>query len=218
MTASARTTVDDGRPTVRPGSAGSHGVLNLRNLPKLNVRGEGEFEVGQDGDQWRLSWSRLKETSSETQDESNISGTAVNRPRLDLDDLEASTLGGLGELAGRLTGPIQFVRKLMECWRLDRKEMVRLLGYDPDDAEYGLAVLDGKLPLHGRDVRDRIAHLFCIRRTLWSLFRDLEVENEWLRERHRVLNEKSPLSLMLEGSMEDMLLAREYVEAAAGVR
>ena len=29
--------------------------------------------------------------------------------------------------------------------------------------------------------RDRIAHLFHIRRMLWSLFRDLDVENDWPR-------------------------------------
>lgn len=216
MTAPVRATVGGGEAMVRPGSAGNHGVLSIHTLQKLNVRGEGELEVGPDGDQLRLSWNRRKETSSDVQDESSNADGAINRPRPVV--LEGTTLGGPGEVAGRLTGPIQFVQKLMECWGLDCEDMVRLLGYAPDDAEYGLAVLDGRTALHGRDVRDRIAHLFCIRRTLWSLFRDLEVENEWLRERHRMLNEKSPLSLMLEGSMEDMLLAREYVEAAAGMR
>ncbi len=33
-----------------------------------------------------------------------------------------------------------------------------------------------------------------------------------------MLNGKSPLSLMLEGSMEDLLLVREFVELAAGIR
>ena len=31
-----------------------------------------------------------------------------------------------------------------------------------------------------------------------------------------MLDERAPLELMLEGSMENMLLVREYVEAAAG--
>ena len=31
-----------------------------------------------------------------------------------------------------------------------------------------------------------------------------------------MLEDKTPLSLMLEGSMEDLLLAREYVDTAAG--
>ena len=33
-----------------------------------------------------------------------------------------------------------------------------------------------------------------------------------------MLNGKSPMSLIIEGSIEDLLLAREYVESAAGIR
>ena len=106
----------------------------------------------------------------------------------------------------------------MGFWRLDRPDVARLLGYDPEDIERVSAVLDGGAKLGGRDARDRIAHLFHIRRMLWSLCRDLDVENDWLREEHAMLDGKSPLSLMLGGSMEDLLLAREYVELAAGVR
>ena len=93
-----------------------------------------------------------------------------------------------------------------------------ILGYDSDDFEHVSAVLDGREQFGGRDVRERITHLFHIRRALWSLFRDLDVENDWLREQHHMLSEKSPLSLMLEGSMEALLLVREYVDAAAGIR
>jgi len=115
-------------------------------------------------------------------------------------------------------GPIQFVQKLKNSWRLEKTEVASLLGCGPEDAEYVSDILDGKAQPRGRDIQDRIAHLFSIRRTLWSLFRDLDVENEWLRENHPILNGKSPLSLIIEGSMEDLLLAREYVETAAGVR
>ena len=78
------------------------------------------------------------------------------------------------------------------------------------------AVLTGAADLHGRDARDRIAHLFYIRQTLSSLFRDLDVENDWLREPHTLLDEQEPLKLLLGGSMEDLLLVKEYVDAAAG--
>ena len=126
--------------------------------------------------------------------------------------------GHLGEVTGRLTGPVQFVWKLMGFWRLGMLDVVGILGYDPEDIEHVSAVLGGKEQFRGRDVRERISHLFFIRRALWSLFRDLDVENDWLRERHHMLNEKSPLSLMLEGSMEDFLLAREYVDHASAIR
>ena len=118
--------------------------------------------------------------------------------------------------ADRLTGPIQFVLKLLESWRLETSDAVGLLGFDSEDADHVAAILGGIGKFHGRDVRDRISHLFWIRRTLWSLFRDLEVENEWLREPHPMLDGRSPLSLLLGGSMEDLLLAREYVDVAAG--
>lgn len=126
--------------------------------------------------------------------------------------------GGLGRMAGRLTVPVQFIRKLKESWHLSMPDAVVILGYDSEDIEHVSAVLDGQEQFRGRDVRDRIAHLFFIRRTLWSMFRDLDVENDWLREQHDMLSDTSPLSLMLEGSMEALMLAREYVESAAGVR
>ena len=121
-----------------------------------------------------------------------------------------------GEKPNRLTGPIQFVLKLLEFWRLETNDAVGMLGFDPADADHVAAVLGGREQFRGRDVRDRISHLFWIRNTLWSLFRDLEVENDWLRESHSMLDDRSPLSLLLGGSMEGLLLAREYVDAVAG--
>ena len=117
---------------------------------------------------------------------------------------------------GRLSGPIEFVLKLLESWRLQTQEAVGLLGFDPADTDYVTAVLEGKKQFRGRDVMDRIANLIRIRMTLWSLFRDLETENDWLRELHPVLEDRSPLSLLIGGSMEDLLLTREYVEYASG--
>ena len=116
----------------------------------------------------------------------------------------------------RISGPVQFVSKLLENWRLNRDDAVLLLGFDQKDNGLVQAVLAGVADLHDRDVRDRIAHLFHIRQTLSSLFRDLDVENEWLREPHTLLDEQEPLKLLLGGSMEDLLLVKEYVDAAAG--
>lgn len=131
------------------------------------------------------------------------------------------SLGTSGDLttkgtATRLSGPVQFVLKLLECWRLERPDAVGLLGFEHSDSDHVAAILDGNEQLRGRDAQDRISHLFSIRKTLWSLFQDLDVENDWLREPHSLLDNKTPLSLMLEGSIEDLLLAREYVDTAAG--
>ena len=121
-----------------------------------------------------------------------------------------------GEASNRLAGPVQFVLKLLELWHLEADDAVGLLGFDPMDADHVAAVLGGTERFRRRDVRDRISHLFWIRKTLWPLFRNLETENQWLREPHSTLAGRSPLSLLVDGSMEDLLLAREYVEAAAG--
>ena len=120
------------------------------------------------------------------------------------------------EISGptRLSGPIQFLVGLLKTWRLESENAVLLLGqersYDTDK------LLHGDAQLSGRDVKDRIACLFRIRKTLSSLFRDEDTENAWLRERHDLLNGQTPMELLLEGSMENILTVREYVDLAAG--
>ena len=126
--------------------------------------------------------------------------------------------GAPGEEGSRISGPVQFIRKLINFWRLDDADVVSLLGYEPLETEYVTKELHHGRGLPGRDFKDRIAYLFHIRRTLWSLFQDLDVENEWLREKHSMLRGKSPISLLLEGSMENLLLVVEYVESAARIR
>ena len=116
----------------------------------------------------------------------------------------------------RLTGPIMFVRILLSTWNLNQKDAIPLLGLEKSDTSYAKDLLSGRVTLRGRDIKDRIAYLFRIRKTLSALFRDEEVENEWLREPHDALDGQDPMALLIEGSMENLLLVKEYVEAAAG--
>ena len=132
--------------------------------------------------------------------------------------LDRQARGGMGEPATRLSGPIRFARELIACWRLENTEASRLFGFGAGDMDEFQSLLMGGRELRGRDIRDRIMHLFHIRKTLWSFFRSLNVENDWLREEHELLDGTSPLSLMLEGSMANLLLVRDYVESAAGIR
>ena len=209
------------------GEVGSLANLPTAILEKLSLSGNGDLRIDREGHSLLLRWvpRALPETAVPVANRQLRSMTAPIAGERTFENAQAilagrvgAAQGGLGEAAGSLAGPVQFVRKLMEAWRLDRQDVVRLLGFDPEDFDYVVAVLDGRGQLRGRDVRDRIACLFTIRRALWSLFRDPEAENGWLRERHSMLNGASPLSLMLEGSMEDLLLARDYAEAATGVR
>ena len=116
----------------------------------------------------------------------------------------------------RLTGPVQFVLKLMEYWRLEIDDAVVLLGFDRSDVDYVHSVLEGREQFRGKDVRDRISHLYGIRKSLRFLFRDLETENAWLREPHEELKGKSPMELLLSGSMERLLVVKDYVDTFAG--
>lgn len=116
----------------------------------------------------------------------------------------------------RLTGPIQFISKLLEIWKLESSDAAPLLGFERSDWPYVNDLLNGRVALAGRDVKDRIAYLFHIRSTLSALFRSEEVENEWLREPQAMLNDQVPMSILLEGSMENLLLVREYVDAVSG--
>lgn len=117
---------------------------------------------------------------------------------------------------GRITGPVRFVNRLLDVWRLEPGYACVLLGFERSESAYVTHVLQGHATLRGRDAKDRIAHLFQIRRLLWALFRDETVENEWLREPRDVLKGKTPMDLLVEGSMENLLLVREVVELAAG--
>ncbi len=115
-----------------------------------------------------------------------------------------------------LTGPAQFINKLLETWQLDPEDAVPLLGYERSEMPYVSDLLSGRTALKGRDTKDRIAHLFRIRKTLSALFLSEETENKWLREQHAALGEQTPMQRLLEGSMENLLLVKEYVEEAAG--
>ena len=117
----------------------------------------------------------------------------------------------------RLTGPVQFLAILLKTWHLSRADAIPLLGLEDTERAYVESLLAGRAPLRSRDLKHRIASLFRIRKTLYSLFRDEKAENDWLREPHDALDGQKPMDIMLKGSMENLLLVKEYVEAAAGL-
>ncbi len=116
----------------------------------------------------------------------------------------------------RLTGPIQFILKLLDCWNLEREDSINLLGFEEFESEFVFKVLEGNEVLRGRDAKDRLSHLFSIRKSLHEFFRDLKAENEWLREPQPLLDGQEPIVLLLGGSMADILLVREYVDSMVG--
>ena len=149
--------------------------------------------------------------------EDHLKGIYV-RASQSLDRRIQPTISAVGSpyLRGRLTGPIQFMRNLLETWELKPGDAAPLLGFEQSDQNYVRDLLSGRAVLTGRDVKDRIAYLLHIRMTLSALFRSEDVENQWLREQHPMLDNQTPICLLLDGGMEKLLLIKEYVDAAAG--
>lgn len=113
--------------------------------------------------------------------------------------------------------PTQLIHKIFETWNLKMRDKATLLGLEESDQRLASEFLAGKTTIVGRDIRDRIAYLILIKSTLHSLFRNEDVENEWLRETHEVLGDRTPLGLLLDGSLENMLLVKEFCDEAGGV-
>lgn len=113
--------------------------------------------------------------------------------------------------------PTQLIHKIFETWNLGMREKATLLGLEESDQQLARDFLAGRATIAGRDVKDRIAYLILIKSTLYSLFRNEDVENEWLRETHGLLGDRTPMGLLLEGSMENMLLVKEFCDEAGGV-
>ncbi|MDE0225009.1 MAG: MbcA/ParS/Xre antitoxin family protein [Gammaproteobacteria bacterium] len=201
------------------GESGHHGnpasIQNLE-LSKYGLHGTGTIRIRTDAEE-------LNELTWESQLGDSLHDPVIERhhglTRAISEWYRVGSAGRSGtseESRTRLTGSVQFLVKLLDFWKLEPFDAVGLLGFDIADADHVSAALDGREQFRGRDVSDRIAYLFSIRATLRSLFRNLEVENDWLREPHAMLGRQSPLSLLLGGSMEDILLVKEYVDAATG--
>lgn len=116
----------------------------------------------------------------------------------------------------RVVGPVKFIRHLLTAWNLELQDAAWLLGFEEAEEYHVENIMSGRIPSTGRDIEDRIAFLFEIRRALSAWLRDEAVENEWLREPHRLLDDRSPMDLLREGSMENLILVREYVDVATG--
>ena len=113
--------------------------------------------------------------------------------------------------------PTQLIHKIFESWNLEMRDKAALLGLEESDQHLAKEFLAGKSTISGRDIKDRIACLILIKSTLYSLFRNEGVENEWLRETHGLLGDRAPLGLLLEGSMENILLVKEFCDEVGGV-
>lgn len=115
-----------------------------------------------------------------------------------------------------LSGPSKFLQSLLKLWKLTDRDALLLLGYEGDAAGILEEFLLTPVSKWSRDQKERMADLIEIRTILDALLRDIDAENEWLRQSREDLDGQSPLDLMLSGSMENLIAVKYFVQAIAG--
>ena len=135
---------------------------------------------------------------------------------LGIEDTSGTSAGSAESetIEARESGEIQYSARLLEAWDLDKSAAAILLGLE--DVSEVRDVLRGITRLRRRDSKDRLRLLLAIDVVLYGLYRDEEVVRTWLREPQTELSGKSPLDLLLEGSMENMLRVKQFVEYLSG--
>ena len=86
--------------------------------------------------------------------------------------------------AARLTGPIRFLEKLLET-AVGAQDAIPLLGLEHSALGEVTNLMNGRVPLEGRDADQRVAFLFRIRKTLSALFQNEDIENQGSESRTR---------------------------------
>lgn len=64
---------------------------------------------------------------------------------------------------------------------------------------------------------ETLLDLFTIRKTLNGIFRDVKVENQWLREPQELLGNKTPLELLETWEPLNISAVRQMCETMAGL-
>lgn len=115
-----------------------------------------------------------------------------------------------------LSGAAKFLQSLSEIWRLSESDLLVLLGFETGGPNQLREFLHSDFNQWSRDQKERVADLVEIRATLDALLQDIDAENKWLRHPRAGLDGRSPLDLMLSGSMENLIDAKYFSRAVAG--
>lgn len=105
-----------------------------------------------------------------------------------------------------------FVLRLVDRWQLAQADACRVLGLDPGEALGVEGKFRPDVELMGFDVRERTRALIRIFSALESLFRDAATEQRFLREPNSHLNGEAPIQLLREGTVEGLLVLRDFAE------
>jgi Protein of unknown function (DUF2384) len=116
---------------------------------------------------------------------------------------------------GRITGPVQVIKKIAEDWALSTDELATLLNYDTRNASEDL--LAGIISLRDPDREDRARLMYAIYRILSTLFVDNPTrQSHWLRCQDPVLRNRTPLEVMLNDRIPGMVVVKNLVDRIAG--
>lgn len=134
----------------------------------------------------------------------------------------ASTLDRRRPAAGEIdpraiTGLEDFFQKLLTFWNLTDEQGAALVGYAPQGTSKVARVIGGLATFDTVDERDRVLHLYDIRKLLAGLFRSRELENRWLRTPNPGLDGNTPLNVLLTRTFPNLLKVKQFVEHLAGV-
>ena len=112
-----------------------------------------------------------------------------------------------------LDGPEELFAKIVAAWQVEQFAE-KLLGANAGDKRRVKGILSGYDRLKSRDEKDRVGELFRIFAFVHSLFRTRENELAFMHTRQDALGD-APLSLILEGSFENIRKVRQFVQSLA---
>lgn len=112
------------------------------------------------------------------------------------------------------SAPIALFQNIMEDWGFSDEQAATLLGFD--DASAMTDLYRGIMTLRQRDAKDRLKAIISIAADLDALYRDSQTVRRWLREPQKKLGGETPLSLLGEGSMANLLRLHQYAEYLSG--
>ena len=102
-------------------------------------------------------------------------------------------------------------------WQLSRDDQFKLLGFEPNDP-FCQRLLSGPIRRASLDVEDRAGYVVSIGIGLFSLFGNSEeAEREWMNQTRARLQNKSPLSFILDGRMENLFVVDGMVRRERGI-
>jgi hypothetical protein len=105
--------------------------------------------------------------------------------------------------------------RILDRWNIDDKSAAKILGYDTPEVVVDLR--SGVAGLRLRDTKDRARLFLTIYEGVFSLYKNPESEGQFVRKPLPDLGERTLLGVMTEGSMSNLMLAKEFVDYLNGL-